>query len=252
MSLQKIKQLVSQLNYKWYKEIKQIFENEQSYVKTKDILEYMNYDEPEKIDLKSYCWAYYSPGHDYYEPDSIIDGSSVSGEILKELDKMIQEIKTDEAKDNIISAVRDNVTDTIEDLQKGHPQDSEYLEVLDYYLLQIRKGIHDEYGEFKHAFTIATNYQDKLKFELKLDELAVLLQILFNEGFIHTSTAKDFTYLTFYKKYFHFKNQRKGNAYSPATEIDKKLSDVRNEEVSHKSLVKVTTELQNAIKQLLK
>ena len=102
----------------------------------------------------------------------------------------------------------------------------------------------------KRAYDIAEAYQDKLEFNLKQDELAALLYILYKAGFIHTPAGDHSSYLNFCKNHFHFKNQKQGMDFSPAKGIIKKFSEARGNDYSKHARTSVITRLKEAIKTL--
>ena len=269
MGLAKIEQLISQLDSTWYEKKKYWFEKEPLYNHKHGII----YDvfegsywqdeaegpvkEPDTvidIDFKKYCWNSYYPGClDSNEGSNEVyptDLKRVVSGILIEINQMISQVITDDVKYNIIMQSRETMIEKVEYMLTLQPDNIEYIETLKDFLQRARIDLHNEHKQFKEAYEAAKKYQDKLVFDLKQEELAALLYILYKADFFHQSTTGDTVFLDFCRKFFYFQNQKKPGVPTIAKGIVKKFSDARGKDYPSKPRTEMVERLKEAFKHL--
>lgn len=264
MSLYKIEQLASRLNYEWYNEKKSFFSKEPFYDpkegKISDTIpnsvtfedensEEFSVDQPYvyDVDFNNYCWrGFYcnliSITEEEYE-DYPIDASDISKQIIFNIRDLVNSLKNDDETYNVITISKETLTEKIEKMQMLNPDNIEYKEVLKFFLDKTITAIDMEFNQFLSAYVASKKYKDKLVFNLNQEEIAALLNILFKADFFYQPYGAEYMFLDFGSKYFHFPNQRKNGQITPAKGLYKKFSEARGESCSIKA--------QNAVKQRL-
>jgi hypothetical protein len=270
-ALHKIEELVSQLDYSWYNQKKYFFEKETFYIpKYGKICEEMpdyrqDWDEENQcsierpnividIDFKEYCWSSYYPGclngSEYTIETLPIDSGNVCASVLAEVKELVNELRTDDLRHNVLMIARDTLIDNIEQLQALQADDTEYKDILSHFLHEARMAIHKEFRAFKEAYFASKDYKHKLVFNLNQDELAALLNILFKAEFFYQSDVADNMFLDFARKHFHFPNQRQKGKITLARGLDKKFREAQGIDYSIKARQTVIDRLKKAIKDL--
>jgi len=271
-SIDNIEQLVLQLNSSWFESKKEWFVKETFYSKNHERI-FEEWEEPNWVwddetnivielpphnfviykNFNEYCWnGYYWQG--LYEHEEEIaelptNASRIADGILSEIAIVLKGIVEVKVNHKIILNSIDTISNALEDLQSVNSSE-EYLEFLTFFLFKTKQKISKEYGHFKRAYDISESYKDKLDFNLKQDELAALLYILFKAEFINTPSGDTSLYLNFCKNYFHFKNQKKDLEFAPAKGIIKKFSEARGPGYSTKARESIITRLKKAFDEL--
>jgi hypothetical protein len=231
-----IKNIIEKLNPNWFNELKEEFVNHPFYDKGSEsiddsIQEYASGYDPEtgeivedvydvviQATLAEYAWQ----GKDFYisheeELDLVPKANSLNPDIVAAIEPLLIHINDIQGKYNLIGLVRQYMTGKGNEL-KQQLDDSNYHDVIDYCIYKLKVGISEKYISIARAHDTIAVYEDKLLFDLSQKELAVLLALLVDCDFIH-GTKYNNNHLNFFRKYFHFKNQKAGNNFQRAIEV---------------------------------
>lgn len=165
-------------------------------------------------DFHSYCWDSFFYGSLNYqenisnisETDFPIDGATISSNIVFESRKLIDELSDVRAKFKLTSEALGQVKSSIENLSKETPDESPYKNWLSYFFARFQKQMLKEFRLIDEEIGLL-EYQDKLEFNLKQEELAALLFIINKSGFLRTIDYNDTSFLKFCSNYFYFKKK---------------------------------------------
>jgi len=271
MEIKAVSDLVSKLNYDWFKEKKSFFIKETFYNKKHekivDTLPNSDYYEDEKgnfieenrdivldIDLTSYCWYSDYPGsfqdsllqNDQIPIDVPFDAIDIANEILSLIITNTEKFTEPKSINNYILSVIDSAKKTIKSLLVKN-EDVEYEGVLDNFFSKTRKLISKKFYHIKHQVELSDDYEERLEFNLTQEELAALLYILNKAEVFNTINFNDTTFLHFCQQYFYFKY--KGEYKRPTsfkTFSDKYREYVRGE--NGKTLSEIRDKLQKTLK----
>ncbi|MEO6962225.1 MAG: hypothetical protein ABIY90_09665 [Puia sp.] len=248
MHQQHLERLIAKLDYEWFKKKKDCFLSETFYDSSrKCIYGVINEDpvfdeEGNKIDevyettidisLTNYCWKSeypHSSNHaEEYALELPLDSSFIAYEVIRIIKGLTEQLISNHEKHTIISSdIR-----TIEELIREYIKESidvEFNLVLTEFCKRVRMIAYKEFGIIKRIHELTNDYSDKLKFDISQDQLAALIHILIQAEIIENPYISDAAVINFCSTYFQFKNQKTGT-YTPAKDLGKKLSKVRNGE----------------------
>jgi hypothetical protein len=149
----------------------------------------------------------------------------VPEKIFEIVEPILGEIKDIKQRYNLIESVVKYIVDCSEEL-KSQETDVSYHEVVDHCIRLIRLIVSNKYKLIKKAHDGIVDYDDKLYFDMTQKDLSFLLALLIRSHFIYGWSTKNSTVNAFFSKYFYFKNQKAGNSFQRAKDINKKISDV--------------------------
>lgn len=267
----------------WFENKEQEFRRNKEYIEEKDAIcvvekeAYPIYDEDEEIsgyeeanknhefNFQEYCSCYLpicdatawgSYAADFYSSKGRHVGKSnnideLAYELVKEISDFLKEEKDAITTHKFIHYVLKKIEVEVTVQKESLVASDIYCSVLDDFLNRCTSMLYRKYERLLTIYKYTVDYKDELIFDLKQDELAALLNILFTAKFIYTPTKKYTTsFLDFCESYFHFRNQKEDMSYTPAKEIGKKFSEARGPGHSTKARKSIINRLQQAFKEL--
>lgn len=246
-----IEQIISKLDAEWFAAVKAEFEGSPFYdSKSKTIgdaiKEYPLYwdaqtgkEDEEKskkpvtvkfhAELPEYSWnglpnRFLNMSED---DEPVFKGKSFLHDVTEIVGQLLNEASGIYEKQRVVLAVKQSINDEAEVL-KSKVKDADYHTIIDYCISQLIHFLSQKYWSVQAAHNTISEFEEKLLFNMNQNELALLLTVLSRADFIHGGIEKESAARHFFSKYFHFKNQKEGGAFTRAKDINNKISAVRS------------------------